>query len=43
MNVIVANSNRDVFTNLDVDIIKSISGEFSADELVQSFSLIECF
>ena len=38
MNVIVANSNRDVFTNLDVDIIKSISGEFSADELVQSFS-----
>jgi len=38
MNVIVANSNREVFTNLDVDIIKSISGEFSAEELVQSFS-----
>ena len=38
MNVIIANKNRNVFTNLDVDIIKSISGEFSADEIVQSFS-----
>ncbi|MBQ6494477.1 MAG: hypothetical protein IJI49_00580 [Bacilli bacterium] len=38
MNVIVSNLNRDKFTNLNVDIIKSISGEFSADELVQTFS-----
>ena len=38
MNVIVANSNKQVFTNLDVDIIKSITGEFSSEELVQSFS-----
>lgn len=38
MNVIVSNLNRNVFTNLDVDIIKSINGEFTADEIVQSFS-----
>ena len=38
MNVLVSNLNRDKFSNLDVDIIKSISGEFTADEIVQSFS-----
>ena len=38
MNVIVSNLNRNVFANLDVDIIKSINGEFSADEIVQTFS-----
>lgn len=38
MNVIVSNLNRNVFSNLDVDIIKSINGEFSADEIVQTFS-----
>lgn len=38
MNVIVSNLNKDKFSNLDVDIIKSISGEFTADEIVQSFS-----
>ena len=38
MNVIVSNLNGDKFNNLDVDIIKSISGEFSADEIVQTFS-----
>ena len=38
MNVIVSNLNKDKFANLNVDIIKSMSGEFSADELVQTFS-----
>lgn len=38
MNVIVSNLNKDVFSNLDVDIIKSINGEFDADEIVQTFS-----
>lgn len=38
MNVIVSNLNKDKLSSLDVDIIKSISGEFTADEIVQSFS-----
>ncbi len=38
MNVIVSNVNSSKFVNLDVDVIKSISGEFTADEIVQSFS-----
>ena len=38
MNVIVSNLNKDKFSSLDVDVIKSISGEFTADEIVQSFS-----
>lgn len=38
MNVIVSNLNKDEFSNLGVDIIKSISGEFDVEEIVQSFS-----
>lgn len=38
MNVIVSNLNANKFANLDIDIIKSISGEFTAEEIVQSFS-----
>lgn len=38
MNVIVSNLNKDKFSNLGVDIIKSINGEFDVDEIVQSFS-----
>ena len=38
MNVIVGNLNNSKFLNLDVDIIKTINGEFSAEEIVQSFS-----
>ncbi len=38
MNVIVSNLNAEKFLNLDVDIIKTISGEFTAEEIVQSFS-----
>ena len=38
MNVIVSNKKKDVFSNLDVDILKTISGEFSVDEIIQTFS-----
>ena len=38
MNVIISNLNRDVFSELDVDVLKVVNGEFSADEIVQSFS-----
>ena len=38
MNVIVSNRNANMFSNLDVDVIKSISGEFTVGEIVQSFS-----
>lgn len=38
MNVIISNKNKDVFSGLGVDVLKSISGEFTADEIIQSFS-----
>ena len=38
MNVIVSNLNKDKLSSLEVDIIKSISGEFEVEELIQSFS-----
>ena len=38
MNVIVSNLNSNKFSNLDIDVIKSISGEFTVEEIVQSFS-----
>ena len=38
MNVIISNVNASKFNNLDVDVIKSISGEFTVDEIIQSFS-----
>lgn len=38
MNVIVSNLNSNKFVNLDVDVIKSITGEFTVEEIVQSFS-----
>lgn len=38
MNVIVSNLNSNRFVNLDIDVIKSITGEFTVDEIVQSFS-----
>ena len=37
MNVIVANEQRDVLSNLDIDIIKSIYGEYDASEIVEMF------
>lgn len=37
MNVIVANEQRESLALLDIDVIKSISGEFEADEIVEMF------
>lgn len=38
MNVIVSNLNRDKFSNLDVDVIKELNGEFDSSEIVQTFA-----
>ena len=38
MNVIVSNKNKNLLNSLDVDVIKSINGEFSVDELIATFS-----
>lgn len=38
MNVIVSNKNEGLLNNLDVDVIKSINGEYEADEIIQIFS-----
>ena len=38
MNVIVSNKNRDLLNSLDIDVIKSISGEFSVEEIIGTFS-----
>lgn len=37
MNVIVANQRSSVLSNLDIDIIKNVTGEYDADELVAMF------
>lgn len=37
MNVIVSNTKRNVLANLDIDVIKSIAGEYEANELVEMF------
>lgn len=38
MNVIVANKNSSILNSLDIDIIKSLNGEFTIAEIVQLFS-----
>ena len=38
MNVIVSNKNKNLLNSLDIDVIKSINGEFTADELIGTFS-----
>lgn len=38
MNVIVANKNEGLLNSLDIDVIKSINGEYEADEIIQTFS-----
>lgn len=37
MNVIVSNENKEKLSNLDIDVIKSISGEFEVEELIAMF------
>ena len=38
MNVIVSNKQRNLLNSLDVDVIKSINGEFTVDEIIGTFS-----
>ena len=38
MNVIVSNKNQGLLSSLDVDVIKSINGEFTAEEIISTFS-----
>ena len=38
MNVIVSNKNQNLLSSLDVDIIKSINGTFTVDEIIDTFS-----
>lgn len=38
MNVIISNKYQSLLSNLDIDVIKSINGEFSVDELIAQFS-----
>ena len=37
MNVIVSNRNQDILSNLDIDLIKSINGEFTPEEIAAQF------
>ncbi len=37
MNVIVTNERQNELSNLDIDVIKSMNGVFSADEIVNTF------
>ena len=38
MNVIVSNKYQALLASLDIDVIKSINGEFTVDELIAQFS-----
>lgn len=38
MNVIVSNKNQGLLSSLDIDVIKSINGEFTVDEIISTFS-----
>ena len=37
MNVIIANETRDMLSQLNIDVIKSVTGVHSADEIVEMF------
>ena len=37
MNVVIANSQQNILSNLDIDIIKSITGTYEASEIVEMF------
>lgn len=37
MNVIIANKYRDALTTLDVEVIKKMEGEFTVDEIIETF------
>ena len=38
MNVIISNKARDMLVNLNIDVIKSLNGEYDAEELASMFS-----
>lgn len=38
MNVIISNKNKEILEELDIDTIKEMNGEYSVDELIQTFS-----
>lgn len=38
MNVIISNEQQTVLAGLDIDIIKSLNGQFDVDELINMFS-----
>ena len=38
MNVIVSNKNANLLSSIDVDVIKSMNGEFTVDEIIGTFS-----
>ena len=37
MNVIIANKYRDALANLDIEVIKKLEGEFTVEEIVETF------
>ena len=37
MNVIISNKFRDALASLDIDVIKKLDGEFSVEEIIESF------
>ena len=37
MNVIIANKYRDALSSLDIEIIKKLEGEFTVDEIIETF------
>ena len=38
MNVIIANKNEGLINNLNLDVIKNLSGEYTAEEIIDNFS-----
>ena len=37
MNVVIANQKKDILTNLNIDIIKFVEGQYSVDEIIEMF------
>ena len=37
MNVIISNKFRDALSSLDIEVIKSLDGEFSVEEIIGTF------
>ena len=37
MNVIIANEKKELLSTLNIDVIKSVEGQFDVDELVDMF------